>query len=75
MWQALNENRQEIKEIGGSQSGRHEKFYHLVYNAVAFTLVSYSTYSPTLKMESICSSETSVEFQRTTEDRTGAGIA
>jgi hypothetical protein len=32
----------------------------------AFTLVSCSAYSSTLKMEAICSSETSVYFQRTT---------
>jgi hypothetical protein len=32
----------------------------------AFTLVSCSAYSSTLKMEAICSSETSVDFQRTT---------
>jgi hypothetical protein len=32
----------------------------------AFTLVSCSAYSPTLKMEAICSSEMSVNFQRTT---------
>jgi hypothetical protein len=41
----------------------------------AFTVVSCSAYSSTLKMETICSSELSVEFQRTTspymlEDRT-----
>jgi hypothetical protein len=33
----------------------------------AFTLVSCSAYSSTLKMEAICSSETSVDFQRTTQ--------
>jgi hypothetical protein len=32
----------------------------------AFTLVSFLAYSPTLKMEAICSFETSVDFQRTT---------
>jgi hypothetical protein len=32
----------------------------------AFMLVSCSVYSPTLKMEATCSSETSVDFQRTT---------
>jgi hypothetical protein len=32
----------------------------------AFTLVSCSAYSSTLKKEAICSSETSVDFQRTT---------
>jgi hypothetical protein len=32
----------------------------------AFTPVSCSAYSLTLKMEKICSSETSVHFQRTT---------
>jgi hypothetical protein len=32
----------------------------------AFTLVSCSAYSSTLKMEAMCSSETSVDFQRTT---------
>jgi hypothetical protein len=32
----------------------------------AFVLVSYSAYSSTLKMEAICSSETSVDFQRAT---------
>jgi hypothetical protein len=32
----------------------------------AFTLVSYSTCFSTLKMEAICSSETSVDTQRTT---------
>jgi hypothetical protein len=42
---------------------------------LAFTLVSYSAYSWTLKMEAIYSSETSVDFQRTirryiTEDST-----
>jgi hypothetical protein len=31
-----------------------------------FTLVSFSAYSLTLKMKAICSSETSVNFQRTT---------
>jgi hypothetical protein len=33
----------------------------------ALTLVSCSAYSLTLKMEAICSSETSVEFQRSTQ--------
>jgi hypothetical protein len=33
----------------------------------AFTLISCSAYSSTLKMEAICSSETSVEFQRITQ--------
>jgi hypothetical protein len=33
----------------------------------AFTLVSCSAYSSTLKMEAIWSSETSVDFQRTTQ--------
>jgi hypothetical protein len=32
----------------------------------AFILVSCSTYTSTLKIEAICSNETSVEFQRTT---------
>jgi hypothetical protein len=32
----------------------------------AFTLVSCSAYPSTLKMEAICSSETSVDFQLTT---------
>jgi hypothetical protein len=32
----------------------------------AFTLVSCSAYSSTLKMEAICSCETSVDFQRNT---------
>jgi hypothetical protein len=32
----------------------------------AFTLVSCSTYCSTLKMEAMCSSETSADFQRTT---------
>jgi hypothetical protein len=32
----------------------------------AFTLVSCSAYFSTLKMEAVCSSETSVDFQRTT---------
>jgi hypothetical protein len=32
----------------------------------AFTLVSCSVHSSTLKMEAICSSETSIDFQRTT---------
>jgi hypothetical protein len=32
----------------------------------AFTLVSCSAYSPTLRIEAICSSKTSVNFQRTT---------
>jgi hypothetical protein len=41
----------------------------------AFTLVSFSAYSPTLKIEATCSSEMLVHFQRTTwryvpEDRT-----
>jgi hypothetical protein len=41
-----------------------------------FTLVSCSAYSLNLKMEMICSSEMSVDFQRTTcisEDRTLQG--
>jgi hypothetical protein len=33
---------------------------------LAFTLVSCSAYSSTQKMEAICSSEMSVDFQRTT---------
>jgi hypothetical protein len=33
----------------------------------AFTLLSCSVYSSTLKMEAICSSETSVDFQRNTQ--------
>jgi hypothetical protein len=36
-----------------------------VYLPPAFTLGSCSAYSSTLKMEAICSSETSVHFQRT----------
>jgi hypothetical protein len=32
----------------------------------AFTLVSCSGYSSTLKMETVCSPETSIDFQRTT---------
>jgi hypothetical protein len=32
----------------------------------AYTLVSCAAYSTTLKMDAICSSETSVDFQRTT---------
>jgi hypothetical protein len=32
----------------------------------AFTLVSSSPYSSALKMEAVCSPETSVDFQRTT---------
>jgi hypothetical protein len=44
-------------------------------DSASFILVSYLVYSSTLKMESACPSETSVEFQRTTrryipEDRT-----
>jgi hypothetical protein len=35
--------------------------------AAAFTLVSCSAYSSILKMETICSSETSLDFQRTTQ--------
>jgi hypothetical protein len=34
--------------------------------APCFTLVSYLAYSSTLKMEAICSSETSVDYQLTT---------
>jgi hypothetical protein len=33
----------------------------------AFTLVSCSSYSSTLNMKAVCSSETSVDFQRTTQ--------
>jgi hypothetical protein len=61
-----------------------EEYYLLGYNAVQsvesqpsraclppdITLVSCSAYSSNLKMEAICSSETSVDFQRTTEDST-----
>jgi hypothetical protein len=32
----------------------------------AFTLIYCSAYSSTLKMEAVCSSETSIDFQRTT---------
>jgi hypothetical protein len=35
--------------------------------ATCFMPVSFLSYSATLKMEAICSSETSVEFQRTTQ--------
>jgi hypothetical protein len=71
--------------IGGSHSGGYVESCLLGYNAVAsqptlclppaFTLVSCLAYSSTLKMEAKCSSETSVDFQRTTrhyipEDRT-----
>jgi hypothetical protein len=50
------------------------EFYLLGYNAiysrallvVSFTLVSCLTYSSTLKMEVTCSSDTSVDLQRTT---------
>jgi hypothetical protein len=43
--------------------------------ATCFTLVSFLAYSSTLKMEATCSSEMSLDFQRTTrcyipEDRT-----
>jgi hypothetical protein len=37
-----------------------------IFSPTAFTVVSCSAYSSTLKMEAICSSETSVDFQRTT---------
>jgi hypothetical protein len=45
----------------------------------AFTQVSCSTYSSTLKMNAICSSETSVDFKRNTrryipEDNTGVPL-
>jgi hypothetical protein len=38
----------------------------VVAAATCFTLVSFLGYSSTLKMEAICSSETSVNFQQTT---------
>jgi hypothetical protein len=37
-----------------------------LYLPLDFTLVSYSAYSSTLKMEAICSFETPVDFQRAT---------
>jgi hypothetical protein len=40
---------------------------HLLCLPHAFTLVSYSAYSSALKMEAMCSSETPVDFQRTTQ--------
>jgi hypothetical protein len=36
------------------------------YVLTAFRLISFSAYNSTLRMEAICSSETSVDFQRTT---------
>jgi hypothetical protein len=58
-------------KIWGSHSGGYEEYYLLGYNAMlclppAFALVSCSAYFSTLKMEAICSSETPVDFQRTT---------
>jgi hypothetical protein len=40
-------------------------FFCLFFPPV-FTIISCSDYSSTMKMENICSSETSVDFQRTT---------
>jgi hypothetical protein len=45
-------------------NGRNGGAYRLLPHS--FTLVSYLAYSSTLKMEATCSSETSVDFQRTT---------
>jgi hypothetical protein len=50
-------------------------FHFLPSLSLAFKLVSSSAYSSTLKMEAMCASETSVDFQRTawryiTEDKT-----
>jgi hypothetical protein len=67
--------------IWGSHSGGHEELYLLGYNAVKpvdtrFTLVSSClAYSSTLNIDATLSSETSVDYQRTTwhyipEDRT-----
>jgi hypothetical protein len=76
---------QETYKFWGSHSGDYEEFYLLRYTAVltcwlallasCYALVSCLAYSSTLKMEATCSSETSVEFQRTIrrytpEDRT-----
>jgi hypothetical protein len=49
-----------ICRILGSHSGDFEEFYHQF--AACFTLVSCLAYSPTLKMEATCSSETSVDI-------------
>jgi hypothetical protein len=56
----------------------HLEFSLLRHNALlclqsAFTLVSCSAYSSILKMEAKCSSETSVDFQRTTRRRIPEG--
>jgi hypothetical protein len=40
---------------------------HYARLAACFMLVSYLSYSLTLKMGAICSSETSVDFHRTTQ--------
>jgi hypothetical protein len=50
-----------------------EHSIYLLCSPPAFTLVSCSTYSSTLKMEAICSSETSVNFERTTRHYTPEG--
>jgi hypothetical protein len=63
-----------VCEIPGSYSAGYEEYsYSGIQRLVgefrlplAFTLVSYSPYSSTLKMEGMCSSETSVDFQRAT---------
>jgi hypothetical protein len=54
---------------------RHQPQGRRISQATCFTLVSYLAYSLTLKMEATCSSETLVDFQRTSqhyipEDRT-----
>jgi hypothetical protein len=48
-----------------SQRG-NQNVVNVALLATCFTLLSCLSYSSTLKMEALCSSETSIEFQRTT---------
>jgi hypothetical protein len=66
--------REKCVTVRKNESGGYEEFY-LQGLLLAFTLVSCFAYSWTVKMVSTCSSEMSVDFQRTTrhyipEDRT-----
>jgi hypothetical protein len=51
---------------GPKNKPSYDRNHHKGLLATCFTLISCLAYSSTLKMEEICYSETSVEFQQTT---------
>jgi hypothetical protein len=66
MWSAYNSEAHHLNETCVAFSVLVQEGLLSVLLSPAFTLVSCSAYSSTLKMKAICSSETLVDFQRTT---------